>query len=132
MDKIILRGLECRAKIGVTQAERDVGQHLQFDIDLYLALTAAGQSDRLEDTVSYASVADTIVALARRTEYRLMERLADEVARELLAGFPVEAVRVRVAKVPPPVDVTVRLAGVEIERRAPEASRTKTQPTDDG
>lgn len=119
MDKIILRGLECRASIGVTPAEREVGQNLQFDIDLHLDLSEAGRTDQLKDTISYAAAAETVVRVAREQEYKLLERLADAVARELLAGFPIETVTVRVMKVPPPVDVKMQAAGVEIERHVP-------------
>lgn len=118
MDKILLRGLEARARIGVTGAEREVGQNLQFDIDMYADLSKPGRSDSLQDTISYADAAETVVQIARKQEYRLLERLADEIANALLAGFPIEKVWVRVMKVPPPVDVKMHAAGVEIERAA--------------
>lgn len=118
MDRILLRGLECRARIGVTNAERQVGQRLRIDVDLFMDLSMAGRSDRITDTISYAAVAKTIVRVAREDEYKLLERLADEIARTLLATFPVETVRVQVKKVPPPVDLSIEVAGVEIERSA--------------
>lgn len=120
-DRILIRGLECYAAIGVSAAEREVGQRLQFNVDVWLDLAPAGHSDKITDTVSYAKLARAIVEVARRKNYYLLEHLAEEVAAHLLASFPIEAVRVQVLKTPPPVDLRIVAAGVEIERRRGES-----------
>ncbi len=116
-DRILIRGLECYAAIGVSAAEREVGQRLQFNVDVWLDLAPAGHSDKITDTVSYARLARAIVEVARCKNYSLLEHLAEEVAAHLLTSFPIEAVRVQVMKTPPPVDLRIVAAGVEIERR---------------
>ncbi|MCB0077919.1 MAG: dihydroneopterin aldolase [Anaerolineales bacterium] len=120
-DHILIHGLEFYAAIGVSDAERRVGQRLRADLTLAVDLRLAGASDDLADTISYAEVAERVVALAGAQADSLLERMATRITEALLAEFPVDEVRLRLTKVPPPMALAVAEAGVEIVRRpAPE------------
>lgn len=55
-DRVLLRGLLFHAHHGVLPAERTLGQKFELDLALSVDLRAAGASDALEDTISYADV----------------------------------------------------------------------------
>ena len=55
-DRVLLRGLLFHAHHGVLPAERTLGQKFELDLALSVDLRAAGASDALEDTISYAEV----------------------------------------------------------------------------
>jgi dihydroneopterin aldolase len=115
-DRIILSGIEFYAYGGVTTAEKEIGQRYRASIELELDLRAAGASDAIEDTVSYADVYAVAVNAARELSFNLIESVAERVARRLLDSFPVQAVTLRVEKLLPPIDGVVASASVEITR----------------
>jgi len=55
-DRVLLQGLLFHAFHGVLPEERRLGQKFTVDLALSLDLRAAGRSDQLEQTVSYADV----------------------------------------------------------------------------
>lgn len=117
-DKIVIAGLQFYTSVGVSAAEREVGQRLRADLEISLDLSRAGQTDELQDTVSYAELVDTVLEVAAGMQPRLLERLAGQIAEAILVRFPVEEVRLCLVKTPPPLPASIEAAGVEIVRRA--------------
>jgi 7,8-dihydroneopterin aldolase/epimerase/oxygenase len=113
-----IRGLRVYAYHGVRDFERERGQ--PFVIDVWLACTpsAAQASDDLADAVNYSAVCDRVSELATGGPYNLLERLAAVIADDLAARYPVEGVRVRVAKPHAPVAHDVAEVAVTAERGA--------------
>ncbi len=54
--EVELRGLSIYTHHGVSEAEQEVGQRLEFDISFDVPDCDAVLTDRLEDTVEYAQV----------------------------------------------------------------------------
>lgn len=116
-DIVEIRGLELLLHCGVLDEEQARRQPFRFDLDLHLALNAAGESDDLDDTVNYGALIDLLVAMLPTERFQLLERLAARVA-ELALSYPsVDAVTVRVRKVRPPVAAIVDTTGVRIHRK---------------
>ena len=113
-DRIHLRDLRASCVIGTGESERERRQELVVNVTLSLDLSAAGRSDRLEHTVDYSILARGIVELAEASSFRLIERLAEEIAGFCLANPRVERVEVRVDK--PHALALGRAAAVEIMR----------------
>ena len=67
-----------------------------FHADTCDPLTAAAASDSIDDTLNYKAVAKRVLAFVQESRFRLVEALAGEIARILLAEFPIERVRVTV------------------------------------
>lgn len=125
MDKIEICGMRFYGYHGVYEEERRLGQPFVVDVFLYLDLRPSGRSDRLEDTVNYADVYDTVAGVFEGPSRQLLESLAEETAARLLRRFPVEKVHVRVVKPSPPIPGPLRHVGVEITREAPEWNRSR-------
>ncbi len=122
-DRILLAGIELYGHIGVSAAEREVGQRLVIDVELELDLRPAAATDEIGDTVNYAEAYGRIMEIGQNRSCHLLEPLAEEIAQALLASFPASAVMVRVKKRPPPMNGVIDYAGVEI-RRSRAAART--------
>lgn len=117
-DRISLRDLRVTAVVGVLPQERIDPQPLSIDIDIHTDLTAAGMTDRLEDSVDYGAVCSRIVELVTDHAPLLLERLAHLMAEDLLGAFPtVDAVVIEVRKLRPPVPQDLATSGVRITRR---------------
>ena len=80
--KVRIDGLKVFAYHGVLQHEKDYGQ--EFFIDAHLDVEA-GNEDSIESTVSYANVADEIVRVATQNRFDLIETLANQVSKAVLA-----------------------------------------------
>ena len=98
MDKIFLKSLSTEAVIGIFDWEREIKQRVEVDLELSLDLTAAGQSDSIDDTLNYKAVAKRVLAFVGESRFQLVETLAERIAGLVLAEFPVAAVRVTVHK----------------------------------
>ncbi len=100
-DIITLHDIELWTRIGTTAEERAQEQRLRVTVEMHLKTNAAGLSDDLQDTVNYAEVLQTIQKLAT-TERKLIETMAEDIAKAILESYSVESVTVRVFKSPLP------------------------------
>jgi len=116
MDKLILRELHFVARHGVLPLEKETSQHFSATLELELSLAAAGESDRLDQTIDYCAVQAVVRSIIEGSHKRLIETLAETVAAELLRAFPrLDAVTVEITKPTPPVDF--QFAGVSVRIR---------------
>ncbi len=83
-----IRNLEVGCQIGVPRDERQSAQHLLIDIELETDIAAAVTSEALGDTIDYNAIVGVVGEVAGRRKYRLVEALAEEMGRQLLAAFP--------------------------------------------
>jgi dihydroneopterin aldolase len=117
-DTMFVTGLLIHAHHGVMEHEGKVGQRFVIDIELNLDLDAASRSDKLADTVSYAAIVDTAMAVFTERNYRLIEAAGGNVADAILVAFPkVQTVRVTVRKPHAPIAAIFGDAGVTITRK---------------
>lgn len=114
MDRILIKDLMVRCIIGVNDEERREKQDVVINVALCADLRRAGKSDRLEDSVDYRAIKKEIFAMGERSEYRLVEALAERVAEICLAHEGVQQVQVTVEK--PAALRFARTVAVEIER----------------
>jgi dihydroneopterin aldolase len=98
IERIAVRGIRAYGKHGAAPRERDYVQPFDIDVELEVDAAAARASDDLRDAVDYAAVAKSVETLVRERSYVLLERLADEIARALLAEERIRSVRLVIAK----------------------------------
>jgi dihydroneopterin aldolase len=112
--EIDLRGLSIYTHHGVSDAEQEVGQRLEFDLSFDVPDCDAVLTDRIEDTVDYGDVCDIVALAATERSYRTLERLAQVIGQRLIERYGCESVRVRAAKPEPPLPLAIREIGVEV------------------
>jgi FolB domain-containing protein len=114
MDKIFIRDLIARGIIGLNDWEREKAQEIVINIELMADLRKAGDTDDLQDSINYSTIAKRVQAHAETAGRLTVEALANDLARICLENPIVNGVRVRVEK-PGAVRFT-HSVGVEIER----------------
>ncbi len=112
--EVELRGLSIYTHHGVSDAEQEIGQRLEFDVSFDVPDCDAVLTDRIEDTVDYADVCDIVVLAATERSYRTLERLAQVVGERLMVRYGCDSVRVRAAKPEPPLPIAVQEVAVEV------------------
>src|SRR3982751_1305124 len=112
--EVELRGLSIYTHHGVSEAEQEVGQRLEFDVSFDVPDCDAVLTDRLEDTVDYAQVCDIVALAATERSYKTLERLAQVIGQRLMERYGCESVRVRAAKPEPPLPLAIQEVAVEV------------------
>jgi 7,8-dihydroneopterin aldolase/epimerase/oxygenase len=115
---IEITGLSLFTHVGVTAAEREVGQRLILDLRLEVGDCDAIVTDRIEDTVDYAQVCDTANLVAQQRSYKTLERLCAAIADRLIEHYGVSSVWVKAAKPEPPIAFPLSEVSVEVWREA--------------
>ena len=116
-DAIFVTGLLVHAHHGVMRHETKVGQQFAIDLELATDLARAAASDKLVDTVSYASIVEVATRAFTAQSYQLVEAAAGAIADEVLAAFPrIVSVRVTVHKPHAPIAAIFSDVGVTILR----------------
>jgi dihydroneopterin aldolase len=111
---IKIKDLEVFLRVGVPDAERAAPQRLLVTVVLTLNHERAAQTDDLGDTVDYSQVAQYVLGLGTERSWRLIEKLAGDIADELINREPVEAVAVKIKKF---IISEARWVSVTLERR---------------
>ena len=115
-DRIFIRDLLVRGIVGVNAEERRNRQDVVINLEMFADTRAAAASDDIARAVNYRSVCKRVIEHVEGAAPLLVERLAADIARLVLAEFPVAKVRVRVEK--PGALRFAHSVGVEIERAA--------------
>ena len=116
LDKITIEGINVLGHHGVDEAERQVGQRLIIDLELFLDLAAAIAGDDIRRTVNYEAVCSLVEEVAGEEEFLLLESLAADIADRVLDKFGPTVVVVRVKKVNLPIATGVASVAVELKR----------------
>ena len=114
-----LRGLSIYTHHGVSEAEQEIGQRLEFDVNFDVPDCDAVLTDRVEDTIDYGDVADIVALAATERSYRTLERLAHVVGERLIERYGSERVRVRATKPEPPLPLAIEEVAVEVQVERP-------------
>lgn len=122
-DRIVLQRMRFTGRHGLTETERAEPQPFEVDVELTTNLQPAGVDDDLARSVDYGAVFEICRELVEATNFKLLEAIAEGIAHEVLRGFPVSEVTVRVRKMKPPIPGRLDWAGVEIRRTRSGGSR---------
>jgi len=98
MAKITIVDLEVFYSVGVTDEERANPQRLLLTIDMSLDFSSAALSDRIEKTINYQTVAEDLLRYGEGRSWKLVERLAANLADKILDDYKPQAVLVEVKK----------------------------------
>jgi dihydroneopterin aldolase len=115
MDTIVIRELEVRYHVGVPDEERVHPQRLLITLELDTDFSRCAPSDDIDATINYYSVTRRLLVFGEGRSWKLIERLAVDVAEMVLRDFQPVAVRVEVQKFILP---ETRHVSVRVERRA--------------
>ncbi|HEX5222755.1 MAG TPA: dihydroneopterin aldolase [Verrucomicrobiae bacterium] len=102
MSKITIVDLELFFHVGVPDEERAQPQKLLATIDMTYDFSSAAVTDRVTKTIDYAEVAQKVTRLGEGRNWKLIEKLATDIADLVLNEFHPEAVTVVVKKFPLP------------------------------
>jgi dihydroneopterin aldolase len=120
-DHVALLNMRFEGKHGVLEFEQTTAQPFEVDAELYLDLGPAGRSDDIELTIDYREVFRICGEVVEGPSFRLIEAVAETIARRILTelrAVAVSEVVIRVRKPRVALPGSIDAAMVEIRRRA--------------
>lgn len=111
---ITLQDVHFHAFHGVMPQEKRVGGDFLLNLRVGYSLSAAMESDRLEDTISYAALFE-LVAGEMRIPSKLLEHVAGRMVHAIMSAYPaVSSIDLEIVKQNPPMGADCAGASVEI------------------
>ncbi len=98
MDIIYVSDLRVDTVIGIFDWERRVRQTVRIDLEMATDIRRAAATDRIDDTLNYKAVAKAVIAFVEKSEFQLVETLAEGIASIIVDKFSVPWVRLRINK----------------------------------
>jgi len=98
MSRIAIADLEVFFCVGVTDEERAKPQRLLISVDMSIDFSVAAVSDRIEKTINYQEVANDVLKYGDGRNWKLIEKLATNLAEFILARYKPQGVAVEVKK----------------------------------
>ncbi len=123
LDVVRLKNMVFHAHHGYWEEERRVGQRFEVDIELLLDVKKAAMSDHIRDTIDLYKVYQAVERVVVKKQFKLVETLAEIIARTLLQKFPIHEVKVCVRKPNSPVPGICD--GIEVEIFREKASKAR-------
>lgn len=114
MSTITLSDLEVHYHVGVPDAERAQSQRLLLTVEMQHDFTRAAASDDLRETIDYYAVSRRLLAFGEGRSWKLIEKLASDIAAMVVEDFGAAEVTVEVKKFIIP---EARHVSVQITRR---------------
>ena len=102
---------------GANAEEKALGQTYVVNLAVEVDLAIPGQTDQLDDTVSYTHLYRAVKAVVEGESQNLLEGIAQSIAERILDDYSVASVQLTVKKPHPPIKgSSVNYAAVEIYR----------------
>ena len=114
-DILRLRNMRFFAHHGLFAAEEELGQHFEVDVELRGDFSAAGLNDSHGESLDYPRVYEIVREVVTQRRFKLVEALAEHIARAVGESFAPIDLTVRVRKPNPPLDA--HFDGIEVELR---------------
>jgi len=115
--RVFVRDLEVMASVGIFEFEHRYEQRVRISLDLDVADTYDGASERIADVLDYSVVVRETELLVQSGHFKLIETLAERIAEKCLEDRRVLSVLVRIEK--PDIMPNCRTVGIEIRRIRP-------------
>ena len=98
MDKVFIKNLQVETIIGIFNWEREVRQVVSIDLEMEFDNKVAAKSDDIENALDYKKIGKRVSSYVERSKFKLVERLAEQIAKLVLKEFPVSSLMVSVTK----------------------------------
>jgi len=127
MSKITIIDLEVFLRVGVPDEERAKPQRLLLTVDMEIDFASAARTDRINETIDYFAVAQRLLKFGEGRSWKLIEKLAADVADLVLSEFKPQRVTAEVKKFPIP---QARYVSVRVTREGPTSGAFRRAASD--
>jgi dihydroneopterin aldolase len=98
MSQISIVDLEVFYRVGVPDAERAQPHRLLLTVEMESDFSTAAKTDSIADTIDYFAVTQRLLKFGEGKSWKLIEKLAADIADAILSEFKPQSVTVEVKK----------------------------------
>jgi dihydroneopterin aldolase len=117
VDTLRISAIRAWGHTGYFDAEQELGQWFEVDLEITLDLSRTGEDDELAHTLNYAAVIERVKELVQNSRFRTIERLNTRICDAVLAFPEVREVRSSLTKVAAPIAGFDGRVAIEMTRR---------------
>lgn len=114
VSKLRLKNMVFYGYHGVFDAERELGQRIEVDLELQAELGEAIRNDDFDVTLNYVDVYTVVKDIVEEGEFKLIEAMAGAILDQVWDAFDLKSLLVRVRKPQPPVGGIMEAAEFEL------------------
>jgi len=122
VDTLRISAIRAWGHTGYFDAEQELGQWFEVDLEIALDLSRTGDDDELAHTLNYAAVIERVKGLVESSRFRTIERLNTRLCDAVLAFPEVREVRSTLTKVAAPIAGFDGRVAIEMVRRRSDAA----------
>jgi len=105
---------------GTANEEKELGGKFEVDLFLKTCLTAAINTDNINDTINYVEIYQLVKNIVTESRYHLIEALAGKIVKEIFKNYSLSEITIRLRKPNVPLHGVVDTVEVEITRKREE------------
>ena len=98
MDKIFLKNLRLKTRIGLFDWEKQIEQIINIDLEAGFDISKAAETDDVKHSLDYKTISNTIKEYVENNNHELIETLIENIAQMILKGFDVEYITLSISK----------------------------------
>ena len=118
MDRITISDLEVFAYHGVLKEENSLGQKFLISAELYMDVSEAAKDDDISKSINYANICKEIDTFLKNHTFKLIETMADRLAKHLLILYKnLDDVCIKIKKPWAPILMTLDTVSVTVNRK---------------
>ena len=98
MDKIFLKSLRLKTRIGLFDWEKQIDQIINIDLEAGFDISKAAETDDVKHSLDYKTISNAIKEYVENNNHELIETLIENIAQMILKGFDVEYITLSISK----------------------------------
>ena len=98
MDKIFLKNLRLKTRIGLFEWEKQIDQIINIDVEVGFDITKAAKTDDVRHSLDYKTLSNRIKEYVGNNTHELIETLIQNIADNILKEFDVEYITLSISK----------------------------------
>ena len=98
MDKIFLKNLRLKTRIGLFEWEKQIDQIINIDLEAGFDISKAAETDDVKHSLDYNTISNRIKEYVKNNNHELIETLIENIAQMILKDFDVEYITLSISK----------------------------------
>ena len=98
MDKIFLKNLRLKTRIGLFDWEKQIDQIINIDLEAGFDISKAAKTDDVKHSLDYKTISNKIKEYVKSNDHELIETLIENIAQMILKDFDVKYITLSISK----------------------------------
>ena len=98
MDKIFLKNLRLKTRIGLFEWEKQIDQIININLEAGFDISKAAKTDDVSHSLDYKTISNRVKEYVKNNTHELIETMIENIAQMILEEFDVEYITLSISK----------------------------------